>query len=91
MQQLLAQLEKLAQSDMNILLTSENGTGKSMFAEYLHQYSGRNASPFIAVNMGAISEIFSKVKCLAMSKAHLLTPKRTGLVDLNWPRAALYF
>jgi DNA-binding NtrC family response regulator len=56
MQQLLAQLEKLAQSDMNILLTGENGTGKSMFAEYLHQCSGRNTSPFIAVNMGAISE-----------------------------------
>ena len=56
MQQLLAQLEKLALSDMNILLTGENGTGKSMFAEYLHQCSGRNAHPFIAVNMGAISE-----------------------------------
>jgi DNA-binding NtrC family response regulator len=56
MKQLLTQLEKLAQSDMNILLTGENGTGKSMFAEYLHQCSGRNTYPFIAVNMGAISE-----------------------------------
>ena len=56
MQKLLAQLEKLAKSDMNILLTGENGTGKSMFAEYLHQCSGRNTSPLIAVNMGAISE-----------------------------------
>lgn len=56
MQQLLSQLEKLAQSNMNILLTGENGTGKSMFAEYLHQCSQRNTSPFIAVNMGAISE-----------------------------------
>ncbi|MBL4630995.1 MAG: sigma-54-dependent Fis family transcriptional regulator [Paraglaciecola sp.] len=56
MQQLLAQLEKLARSDMNILLTGENGTGKSMFADYLHQCSGRDSKPFIAVNMGAISE-----------------------------------
>ena len=56
MKQLLTQLERLAQSDMNILLTGENGTGKSMFAEYLHQCSGRNTYPFIAVNMGAISE-----------------------------------
>lgn len=56
MQQLLTQLEKLAQSDMNILLTGENGTGKSMFAEYLHQSSSRSPCPFIAVNMGAISE-----------------------------------
>lgn len=56
MQQLLTQLEKLAQSEMNILLTGENGTGKSMFAEYLHQCSTRSSCPFIAVNMGAISE-----------------------------------
>jgi DNA-binding NtrC family response regulator len=56
MQQRLTQLEKLALSDMNILLTGENGTGKSMFAEYLHQSSSRSPNPFIAVNMGAISE-----------------------------------
>ena len=56
MQSLLAQLEKLAQSDMSILLTGENGTGKSMFAEYIHQHSQRQKQAFIGVNMGAISE-----------------------------------
>ncbi|KGJ90533.1 sigma-54-dependent transcriptional regulator [Thalassotalea sp. ND16A] len=56
MQQLLAQLEKLAHSDMNILFTGENGTGKSMFADYLHHCSMRTSNSFISVNMGAISE-----------------------------------
>jgi DNA-binding NtrC family response regulator len=56
MQSLLVQLEKLAQSDMSILLTGENGTGKSMFAEYIHQHSTRHNEAFIGVNMGAISE-----------------------------------
>ncbi|MFT5758468.1 MAG: DNA-binding NtrC family response regulator [Alteromonadaceae bacterium] len=56
MQQLLIQLKKLAQSDMNILFTGENGTGKSMFADLLHQYSLRKAHSLISVNMGAISE-----------------------------------
>lgn len=56
MQQLMLQLEKLAQSDMNVLLTGENGTGKSMLAEYLHQCSSRREHSFVAVNMGAISE-----------------------------------
>jgi DNA-binding NtrC family response regulator len=56
MQSLLVQLEKLAQSDMSILLTGENGTGKSMFAEYIHQHSSRQQEAFIGVNMGAISE-----------------------------------
>lgn len=56
MQDLLGQLEKLAQSDMSILLTGENGTGKSVLAEYVHQHSMRASNVFIAVNMGAISE-----------------------------------
>jgi DNA-binding NtrC family response regulator len=56
MQQLLGQLKKLAQSDMSILLTGENGTGKSLFADYIHQHSKRDSQAFIAVNMGAISE-----------------------------------
>ncbi|KGJ92274.1 sigma-54-dependent transcriptional regulator [Colwellia psychrerythraea] len=68
MQQLLAQLAKLAKSDMNILFTGENGTGKSMFAGYLHQCSQRHQQSLISVNMGAItdnlfeSEMFGHVK-----------------------------
>jgi len=56
MQQLLDQLEKLAQSEMNILLTGENGTGKSLLADHLHRCSARCNQPFVSVNMGAISE-----------------------------------
>jgi DNA-binding NtrC family response regulator len=68
MQQLLAQLAKLAKSDMNILFTGENGTGKSLFAGYLHQCSLRHQQSLISVNMGAItdnlfeSEMFGHVK-----------------------------
>lgn len=56
MQKLLSQLERLAKSDMSILLTGENGTGKSLFAHYIHQHSARQDKPFIAVNMGAMTE-----------------------------------
>ena len=68
MKQLLSQLAKLAKSDMNILFTGENGTGKSMFAGYLHQCSQRHKQSLISVNMGAItdnlfeSEMFGHVK-----------------------------
>ncbi|CAM3318479.1 sigma-54-dependent transcriptional regulator [Shewanella violacea] len=68
MQRVLAQIEKLALSDMNILFTGENGTGKSMFADYLHSCSTRKSHAFISVNMGAInenlfeSEMFGHVK-----------------------------
>lgn len=56
MQDLFFQLEKLAKSDMSILLTGENGTGKSALAKHIHYCSTRASNPFIAVNMGAISE-----------------------------------
>jgi len=56
MQQVMEQLNKFAQSDMNILLTGENGTGKSLLASYLHKCSRRSENTLVSVNMGAISE-----------------------------------
>jgi DNA-binding NtrC family response regulator len=56
MQQVLSQIKKLALSEMSILLTGENGCGKSMLADYVHQCSTRKANTFMSVNMGAISE-----------------------------------
>lgn len=55
-QQVLSQLENLAKSDMNILLTGENGTGKSYYAHYIHQHSKRSGASFIALNMGALND-----------------------------------
>ncbi len=68
MQTLLTTLEDLAQSDMSILLTGDNGTGKSMLAAYVHSVSTRSDNTFVPVNMGAIpetlfeSEMFGHVK-----------------------------
>ncbi|KGJ86895.1 sigma-54-dependent transcriptional regulator [Colwellia psychrerythraea] len=68
MQELLATLDDLAQSDMSILLTGDNGTGKSMLAAYVHSVSSRAKHSFVPVNMGAIpeslfeSEMFGHVK-----------------------------
>jgi DNA-binding NtrC family response regulator len=68
MQTLLATLDDLAKSDMSILLTGDNGTGKSMLAAYVHNVSTRSDNTFVPVNMGAIpeslfeSEMFGHVK-----------------------------
>ncbi|WP_144392853.1 sigma-54-dependent transcriptional regulator [Pleionea sediminis] len=56
MKYLLSTLEQIASSDLNVVITGDNGTGKSLLAEYLHNHSERSQSPFISVNMGAISE-----------------------------------
>ena len=68
MQTLLSTLDDLAKSDMSILLTGDNGTGKSMLASYVHSVSTRAEHSFVPVNMGAIpeslfeSEMFGHVK-----------------------------
>ncbi|MFV1982791.1 MAG: sigma-54-dependent transcriptional regulator [Thiohalomonadales bacterium] len=66
--QVLNTLKKVAKSDVSVLFTGENGTGKSMFARYLHDLSTRKNSALISVNMGAVteslfeSEMFGHVK-----------------------------
>lgn len=56
MQQLLATIEQVSQTDINILITGENGTGKSLLARYIHSRAQGNNESFVSVNMGAISE-----------------------------------
>lgn len=56
MNQLMQQLAAVASTDANILLSGENGTGKSQLAHWIHLKSTRAAQPFISVNMGAIPE-----------------------------------
>src|SRR5690606_19594094 len=56
MNRLMQQLAAVAATDANILLTGENGTGKSQLAHWLHTKSTRAAQAFISVNMGAIPE-----------------------------------
>ncbi|MHB8879298.1 MAG: sigma-54-dependent transcriptional regulator [Myxococcaceae bacterium] len=48
--------ERIAASDLPVLVTGENGTGKELLARTVHQKSRRHAGPFIAVNCGALPE-----------------------------------
>jgi len=47
---------KLAQTDMTILIEGESGTGKEMFASAIHNTSGRQNAPFLAINFSALPE-----------------------------------
>ena len=48
--------EKVARTDANVLVLGENGTGKYVFAEYIHQNSNRKDKPFIHVDLGSLNE-----------------------------------
>jgi len=61
-------IEKVAPSDARVLITGENGTGKELVAQSLHDNSERRNMPFIEVNCAAIpselieSELFGHEK-----------------------------
>jgi DNA-binding NtrC family response regulator len=53
---LMETIERVAPADLSILITGENGTGKSMLARTIHELSTRRGQAFIPVNMGGLSE-----------------------------------
>lgn len=48
--------KKIALTNSNILILGESGTGKSILARMIHDYSSRSQKPFVEVNCGALSE-----------------------------------
>jgi two-component system response regulator HydG len=56
MRQVVSDIEKVARTDANVLITGENGTGKELVARAIHNRSLRAGSPFVGVDLGAITE-----------------------------------
>lgn len=63
-----ALVEKLADSDANVLITGESGTGKEIMANRIHELSGRKNEAFVPINCQSIpaslieSELFGHEK-----------------------------
>jgi transcriptional regulator with GAF, ATPase, and Fis domain len=68
MQEVFRKLQKVASTDISVLITGETGTGKELIAREIHRRSNRVNGPFVVINCGAIpenlieSELFGHVK-----------------------------
>ena len=49
-------VERVASSDVTVLLLGDSGTGKELLARALHQFSSRSAKRFVPINCAAIPE-----------------------------------
>jgi DNA-binding NtrC family response regulator len=55
-QEVVGQIQKVAGSNLTVLIQGETGTGKELVARALHEESPRRQKPFVAVDCGALAE-----------------------------------
>ena len=83
MRKLFDLIEKVAPTDVTVLVTGESGTGKEKISRIIHERSIRNKGPFVVVDCGSTpaglleSELFGHVKG---SFTHAVKDKR-GLIE----------
>jgi DNA-binding NtrC family response regulator len=76
--------QRVAQSDVNVLLRGETGTGKEVIARYIHRLSPRRDGPFIVVDCSAIPEHLFESEVFGHEKGAYTgaTQRKLGLVEL---------
>lgn len=62
MRRLFREIEKVAPSDVTVLVYGESGTGKELVAHSIHAGSLRKDRPFIAVNVSALPESLAEAE-----------------------------
>ncbi|WP_257172976.1 sigma-54 dependent transcriptional regulator [Colwellia sp. M166] len=85
-------VKQIAPTDANVLILGENGTGKSLLAERIHQLSSRQSSPFISLNMAAIPEALFESELFGHQKGAFTDAKqnRVGRFQLA-DQGSLFF
>ena len=79
----------VAPSEANILIRGENGTGKELIANAIHENSQRSKGRFVKVNCAAIPQELIESELFGTRRAPSRVRMRTSRACSNWLRAGL--
>jgi len=84
MKAVFALIERVASSNVSVLVTGESGTGKELVARALHDLSSRRTKAFVAVNCAAIPETLIESEIFGHEKGAFTgaTERRAGCFEL---------
>ncbi|MEW6262975.1 MAG: sigma 54-interacting transcriptional regulator [Thermodesulfobacteriota bacterium] len=77
-QEALATARVLSRFDTTVLLLGESGTGKSLFANYIHKMSPRKNHRFLKINCGAIPETLMESELFGYRKGAFTGAEASG-------------
>jgi transcriptional regulator with GAF, ATPase, and Fis domain len=87
----LYRVRQVAGTKTTVLLMGETGTGKGLFAQALHELSGRRSKPFVKVNCAGLPANLIESEPLAGKRAPSPVRRPDRSAVLNLPTAGLFF
>ncbi|OFX83378.1 MAG: sigma-54-dependent Fis family transcriptional regulator [Bacteroidetes bacterium GWF2_33_16] len=77
-------IDKVAATDVNVLILGENGTGKELIAKEIHRKSNRQFKPMISIDMGTIAETLFESELFGHKKGAFTDARedRTGRFEI---------
>lgn len=83
MQALYRVVARLMNTDLPVLITGESGTGKTLIARAIHDFSDRRTLPFVTVTPGDLADLEGPSRVMARAKGGTIVLDGVGDLDMD--------